>query len=56
MIAASKVFGGISLEEFSTKWGWLHTTCLSASAGADIVITVGQCYYLYREKSNAVPQ
>ncbi|OJA15234.1 hypothetical protein AZE42_07980 [Rhizopogon vesiculosus] len=50
-IAASKVFGGISLDDFSTQWGWLNIACLSAGAGADIIITAGQSYYLCREKS-----
>jgi hypothetical protein len=55
-VAASKVFGNISLDDFSTKWGWLNTTCFSAGAGADIIITVGQCYYLYHQKGRASGQ
>lgn len=53
IVAASKVFGGISLNEFSTKWGWLNTICFSSGAGADTIVTAGQCYYLYCEKRGA---
>ncbi|KAG2143825.1 uncharacterized protein EDB93DRAFT_1155059 [Suillus bovinus] len=54
MIAASKVFGSISLSVFSTKWRWLITACFAAGAGADLIVAGGQCYYIYREKRIAM--
>lgn len=54
MFAAAKVFGNISLDVFSTRWRWLITSCFAAGAGADLIVAIGQCYYIYREKRVAM--